>query len=179
MNSATSCPKDRSQRSLWSVFSAILSPRPVNLKQKTVVWLGLLLIVAMGLCPPWVQRFKYDPPRYPFTHQAYSWIWRPPGAPGIEPALVPSQDATIEETIIGKFYAEKRRERRERKARAFWAALRSPQYWETHIDISRLAVQWAIVAILVSGLVWTLAGKPPPRISQNDSQKPEQPTNKN
>ncbi len=39
--------------------------RLVNLKQKVVVWIGLLLIVAMGLCPPWVQRFAYS--GFPFS----------------------------------------------------------------------------------------------------------------
>ena len=36
------------------------------------------------------------------------------------------------------------------------AALESPQYWETHLDIPRLLLQWAMAGTVVLGLVWTL-----------------------
>ena len=42
---------------------------------------------------------------------------------------------------------------------AFRAALIFPPSWENRIDTTQLAVQWAMVAIVVLGLVWTLGDK--------------------
>ena len=118
----------------------------MNWKQRIVVWIGLVPIVAMGLYPPWVQEFRYS--GFPFRHQTYSWIWRPPGAPGIHAPVVPhTADYDDAESIRG------------RRLGAFESALKSPLYWETEISISRLAVQWAVALFFVLGLAWSLSDR--------------------
>lgn len=49
----------------------------MNAKQKIILWLGIAVIVAMGLCPPWVR--PVHSPSFGAVRQdlGYSPIWQP------------------------------------------------------------------------------------------------------
>lgn len=115
----------------------------MNLKQKLVVWLGLLLFGGMGVYPPWVQSFRYPSENlsFPERSQGYSWIWEPPSAP----------------EWIYKKYQELGQG--DRKLSAFEVAVGFSEFWATRIDHSRLLVQWAVVVAAVFGLACTLRTK--------------------
>jgi hypothetical protein len=110
----------------------------MNRKQKFTVWVGLVLIVSMGLYPPWTQRFTYNP-NWGLRADTYSWIWGP-GAPWVWPSVVPAD---------------------EEMQKVFMGAVRSAQYWESSLDASRLLLQWVLVCLLVGGLVRALASPKP------------------
>jgi hypothetical protein len=49
----------------------------MGVKQKVVVWVGVLLIVAMGAYPPWV-RTGIAVKDLRLQEYTYAWIFRPP-----------------------------------------------------------------------------------------------------
>lgn len=102
----------------------------MNNWQRLFVAIGLVLVVGMGTFPPWRYRFTYAD-RSLFSN-GYASIWAP-GAPAIKPPLAPTDEAT---------------------KKAFLIAVKSPEYWESDLDIVRLLVQWDVVCFAVGGLLW-------------------------
>jgi hypothetical protein len=83
----------------------------MNKKQKIVLWIGIAVIVVMGIFPPWVHR----------------------GGPGVE------------------------------KSAGYSFILNGPESyafgWFARPDISRLFIQWVIVAVITAGLIITVKDK--------------------
>lgn len=104
-------------------------------KQKAVIWVGILLIVAMGLYPPWVRTGTYplqSELQFQTKQYIHGWLFFPPHAAG-----------QVNERDAGE-------------AAAKTAAV---LYWTVQLDIPRLLVQWTIVAFGALGTAWTLHQK--------------------
>jgi hypothetical protein len=98
-------------------------------QQKIVVWVGLIVIVAMGIYPPWIESldttFLSDGLKVGPRSGGYHWIFRPPEVPQ---------------------WAWSRKSEQ----------LKTEVLWNHSLDVPRLLVQWAMVCFVVGGLVWTL-----------------------
>jgi hypothetical protein len=104
----------------------------MNPRQKVVIWIGTVLIVAMGLYPPWVRIGTYvgEGIRLETNQCVYGLVFSPPRAVG---------DISEESSgLVGRFA----------KARAL--------SWTIQLDIMRLLVQWATVAFGALGTAWIL-----------------------
>ena len=95
----------------------------VNLKQKIVVWVGLAVIVAMGVRPPvsYVRTTLHEGGHDVEYFAGYAWIFK-----------------------AGELFHP--------EGKSFF-------FTYHHLDVARLLVQWAMVAIVALGLVWTLGDK--------------------
>jgi heme/copper-type cytochrome/quinol oxidase subunit 2 len=107
----------------------------MSVKQKVVVWIGTLLIVAMGVYPPWVRIGLYDPiaatggdMRMQAKQYVYGWIFVPPRAVGTISEETSGSSGSIPEVLS----------------------------WVIELDVRRLLVQWSTVAFATLSLVWTL-----------------------
>jgi hypothetical protein len=131
--------------------SILAEIEPMNSKQKITIWIGTIIAVGMGLYPPWTQSWSTPTSSAAFKGTigngagAYSWIWEPPGTP----ALVYQRfrdpedpDDDMDDTLRG-----------------FLRQMRNVGLWRSHIDTSRLLVQWVTLGILVAALVLTLADR--------------------
>jgi hypothetical protein len=98
--------------------------KPLNKNQKTGIWLGIALAVAMGLCPPWLEGTSGAPGRY-------APIFNPPRS---EQGAAPMQ-----------------------------------------IDFSRLVLQWAMVGMVVGGIIVTGLESTAARPQQPETQINSQP----
>ena len=105
----------------------------MNDKQKKCLWVGIALIVVMGLFPPWVlerEEKKYlgydrgDKWEYTIEPGPYSWIGDPPRTKNF-PGLL---------RIRPKF-----------------------------VDLYRLGIQYFVVAVVTAGLIITLRDKKYPK----------------
>lgn len=86
----------------------------MRLRQVVVMWLGIIVVVVMGLFPPWrVNAVDFS------VSEGYGFIWHPP-------------------------------------------EYRSPDGYRSgmQIDLTRLVVQWVMVASVTGGMILTLCGKP-------------------
>lgn len=103
----------------------------MNRKQKVVIWLGALLIVAMGVYPPWVKigNFDREATRLQARQYVYGWIFHPPPAAG---KINEADSGNLAEEIGDTFS------------------------WIIQLDLARLLVQWATVCFAVAGAVWAL-----------------------
>lgn len=108
----------------------------MNSKQKIVVWIGLALIVLMGIYPPWVVRlhrtaafmierpihnrgFIFDPPNAELADVAADLRWD-------------EWDSSLSNTVLRM---------------------------GLHLDSARLAVEWITVVLVVAGLLLCLTDK--------------------
>jgi len=82
----------------------------MNTKQKIVLWIGITIIVVMGVFPPWVQRGGLVE-----KSDGYSFILKEP-----------------EHFEMG---------------------------WFPRPDVSRLFIQWVMVAVITAGFIVTFKGK--------------------
>lgn len=119
----------------------------VNPKQKGVVWIGALSIVAMGMYPPWIQVSVGMHRQY-----AYGWIFAPPVVmalpekpPFMLNPLPPDQSALAHPPLVNP-----------------WAAktpskdVHPDPAWRTELDVTRLALQWVMLVVLMAAfyLAW-------------------------
>ncbi len=95
----------------------------MNKKQRTIIIIGLGIILLMGLIPPWKCAFSVA--RLPRLERpaGYGFIFYPPS---------PVKVAKSEEfgsTFMGR-----------------------PSYWSVQLDVKRLLIQWAVVIIAMAGI---------------------------
>jgi hypothetical protein len=104
----------------------------MNPRQRAVILAGVLIVVAIGVFPPWVRsgtslwsnEFQLQTKQY-----IYGWIFSPPSAAG-EASQKDVGEAGVEHIAT--------------------------LYWTVQLDIQRLLVQWATVAFGALGIAWTL-----------------------
>jgi hypothetical protein len=53
----------------------------MNLKQKLVIWIGLLVVAQIGVYPPWIQEFNDGELHLGPTASVHHWVFSPPGPP--------------------------------------------------------------------------------------------------
>jgi len=115
-------------------------------RQKAVLTIGFILILATGLFPPWLQSWDFVAGgediwfRIGPGAESYSWIFQPPGAPG----WVTNSFRTPNDKEITGFP-----EIGDKKitASGMKALLNSvPGSWRARIDTTRLMIEWIIVA---------------------------------
>jgi hypothetical protein len=87
----------------------------MNTKQKICLWLGIAVIVLMGLFPPWMAA---TPNGRNYVAGGYGFILFPPNQFG-------------------------------------------ESLWLARIDFAKLVAQWAMAAVVATGLIVTFAGKKP------------------
>lgn len=105
----------------------------LNRQQKFVIWIGTLLIVGMGIYPPWIESFDstwyFDRMNSTLGRKigpkpgGYHPIYRSPKAP----RWIYNQEYAQQENL----------------------------YWSFSIDTARLLIQWTIILLMVAALVWT------------------------
>jgi hypothetical protein len=101
----------------------------MNWKQRIVVWAGTVLIVSMGVYPPWVQTWHFSDGNVRVS--TYYWIFRFPEVP--------------------HWFA-----RVDQKAAPDLQGIGTTELWRNDVDLARLLIQWAVVCFAVGGLVWSL-----------------------
>jgi hypothetical protein len=120
----------------------------MNVRQKVVITLGFLIIVATGLYPPWIQswdfvaggedlQFRIGP-----GAEGYSWIFSRPGVPSWVDRSFPSVEG-------GEFAEEKTIGGNEVSGPAvkrLLQSVRSSGAWRARVDTSRLLIVWSVVA---------------------------------
>jgi hypothetical protein len=118
----------------------------MNLAQKVVVWVGVLLILAMATYPPWItqvsQRNAFigavdagpDNGQWkslPMLGSAYGWIFKPP--------------ASLSNNVSRP---------------GGTAVLYTETFTNARLDLGRLAVLGAAVCLATIGLAWSLRKRP-------------------
>jgi len=109
----------------------------MNGKQKLVLAVGLALILATGIFPPWLQSWRFPTGGEDVWHridagaEGYSWIFQPPGMP----AWV---DTSFRKPGDGEAEGDMKK---------VLEAVRTPGTWRARIDLSRLLVEWAMVGV--------------------------------
>jgi hypothetical protein len=120
----------------------------MNWKQKTVFTIGFVLILATGLFPPWVQSWDFVAGgedvwfRIGPGAEGYSWIFRPPGAP----SWVNSSFRTPDDKKITDFEGIGDTEISAGGIKMLLKSVRMPGSWRARIDITRLLIEWLMVA---------------------------------
>jgi len=101
----------------------------MNKKQKTTIIIGLGIILLMGLIPPWKCTFSIasggsQEIPYPRVERpaGYGFIFYPP--------------SPVRVTRSGNFSG----------------FMMASSYWSVRLDITRLFIQWVVVAIAVAGI---------------------------
>jgi hypothetical protein len=95
----------------------------MNKKQRIIIIIGVGIILLMGLIPPW--KCAFSVPRLPHLERlaGYGFIFYPPSPVGVV------RSGEFGESIIS-----------------------NPSYWSVRPDITRLFIQWVVVAIAVAGI---------------------------
>ena len=115
----------------------------MNRKQKIVLWLGIAVIVIMGIYPPWVCERRtviggQSVYKYTLEPGPYSWIHDPP---------------EIAETT--------------RPSYSGYTSQKTAKF----IDLYRLGVQWCLVSLITGGLIFSFKGKARNREDRLDLKK--------
>lgn len=110
----------------------------MNKIQKAVILLGVMMILLMGLYPPWIHTASFEK-GYPKDEKAssYGYIFAPPKEPS---------GPQIEKYIVMDSGLDKDAKREELSK--FW----KNYHWGVILDTPRLLVQWAMVIFTVTGL---------------------------
>jgi hypothetical protein len=98
----------------------------VNRRQKLVLWIGILIICAMGVYPPWLNLIEIKG----FHIQElgrYSWFFRPPNLQ-IYDVIIDGKDPHEKILTYGEVGT-----------------------YKVQIDFSRLLIQWVCIAVLTLG----------------------------
>lgn len=53
----------------------------MSLKQRIIIWMGMALIIGMGLYPPWNDIVVWNDYRFEPLATRYQWIFNPPVVP--------------------------------------------------------------------------------------------------
>jgi hypothetical protein len=96
-------------------------------RTQIVLLAGIVATATMAICPPWIQSFEYGDLRIGPSAGAYHWLFSPPGPP--------------------QWF--------------WWTAMyhntpETANLWKSSVDIPRLLIQWAAVAVITGGLLWFL-----------------------
>ena len=97
----------------------------MNFRQRFVVFVGVSIMAWMGVYPPWVHIRGID------RRYAYGWIFNPPPRPMRE--LVSTRASAAD------FFGGPK-------------PIEPEPGWRTEIDLTRLLIQWAVVALVAGGL---------------------------
>lgn len=100
----------------------------MNKKQRTIIIIGLGVILLMGLIPPWKCAFSVPRLAHLERPAGYGFIFYPPSPVGVARS--------------GEFLES--------------SIKRDPSYWSVRLDITRLFIQWIVVAITVAGICLVL-----------------------
>ena len=113
--------------------------REMNKKQKFSLWLGILVFCLMGIYPPWCHSLDYRNRLYFEAPGGYSLIFRPPVYRFFDVNInqetsvpPPTPEFEIDHISILK------------------------RSTETHIDLTRLIIQWLCVISITLGFIITL-----------------------
>ncbi len=105
-----------------------------KIKKLIILWVGIFLIVLMGLFPPWVLEREIrnygEDIKYTTEPGPYSWIGKPPRA-----------------------------YRYSSKSDSFVEVYPRPKF----VDLYRLGIQYFVVAVVAAGLIITLRDKKDPK----------------
>jgi hypothetical protein len=95
-------------------------------KKQRTIIIGLAIILLMGLIPPWKCAFSLA--KYPRLERpaGYGFIFYPP--------------SPVKVAGSGEFFSPMNR----------------PSYWSVRLDVTRLFIQWAVIAIAVAGICLVL-----------------------
>jgi hypothetical protein len=129
-------------RRLWGWAASM------NVRQKVVITLGFVIILATGLYPPWMQswdfvaggedvQFRIGP-----GAEGYSWIFNPLGVPSWVDQSFPSIEGgkfAEDETIGGKEVSGP-------PVKRLLQSVRTSGAWRARVDTSRLLIVWSVVA---------------------------------
>jgi hypothetical protein len=147
----------------------------MNWRQKAVLIIGFMLILVTGLFPPWVQSWDFVAGgedvwfRIGPGAEGYSWIFHPPGVPAwVNRSFRAPNDAAEFEGFGDKEVSAS-------GMKVLLKSVRMPGSWRAHIDTTRLAIEWLIIASGVFFGVFVLAQRkpnlpPPPALSKGDGQ---------
>lgn len=135
----------------------------MNDAQRLVLWLGLAVMLAMGVYPPWIHTLQGAGEK-PFTAEVagrfdddgYGWIFSPP--PEMPLQYRRALDHALQEDagIAAQFATEEQRKAFLFSSRSARMKRHDPEYngrWGIRLDVGRLLVQWAMVALFAGGLV--------------------------
>jgi hypothetical protein len=103
----------------------------LNKRQRRTAWAAIALIGLMGIYPPWRGMEKTG--RYSQVTE-YGWIARPPVLPWFLAQI--DNWENLQRPEIAKYL--------------------DPADWSWQIDVTRLLVQWATVALVGAGAICTL-----------------------
>lgn len=99
----------------------------MNKKQRIIIIIGLGIILLMGLIPPW--KCAISVPKFTRVERpaGYGFIFYPP--------------SPVEVAKSGEFES---------------SFMSKPSYWSVRLDVTRLFIQWAVVAIAMAGICLVL-----------------------
>lgn len=100
----------------------------MNKKQSTIIIIGLGIILLMGLIPPWKCAFSVARLSRLERPAGYGFIFYPP--------------SPVKVAKSGEFGSS--------------ASKSDPSYWSVRLDVTRLFIQWAVIAIAVAGICLVL-----------------------
>jgi len=100
----------------------------MNKKQRTIIIIGLGIILLMGVIPPWKCAFSLAHLSRLERPAGYGFIFYPPS-----PVTVAKSKEFLSD-----------------------GDMRNPSFWSVRLDTTRLFIQWVVVAIAVAGLCLVL-----------------------
>jgi hypothetical protein len=134
----------------------------MNKKQKTVFLVGVGLIVLIGLIPPWHYDVLEPGQRPKKIHAGYGFLFCPPPAPlTTEQAALSKirQEVTHlmlqgkEDEALDKVTEVVKANKIDPEKAVDWLMeIKNGLFAVPHIDLSRLLIQWAVVAIAMAGI---------------------------
>ena len=130
--------KDKKTKSSeWCGYKEIL-----NKKQKICLWVGITIIVLMGLFPPWVVKQVFQKGNWnTITLRKYIFIFK---APYIHYKAISPPHPKAPKDIVESY-----------------KSIRAGFNHVEQIDVTRLLIQWFIIALITGGLIVTFKDKKP------------------
>lgn len=107
----------------------------MNKNQKIALWVGIAVFVAVGLYPPWVKVVESGPHKGKYD-LGYGLIFDPP--PYIK-SVSTEQSDKFDFSSVEDYMREKEKD-----------------ITPVQIDLTRLLIQWVVVAVITLGLILTL-----------------------
>ncbi len=114
----------------------------MNVAQKAVIMLGIVVILLLGLYPPWVHVFSLDKGKSQQERASiYGLIFKPPEEPS---------GPMRQKFLVDSYKDDTDRFRQE------YSRFSENYRWGVLLDTPRLLAQWAMVIITVTGLCLVL-----------------------
>ena len=140
---------------------------PMNWKQKAFLIGGLVLILATGLYPPWIQSWSFVAEGEELTlrvgpgAEGYSWIFRPPGAP----EWVDRSFKTPDHLELKGSQAAEDGQTTGTDMKAALHSIKMSGPWRAQIDTHRLLMEWLMAAaVSLVGFVCSARRGPDARV---------------